>query len=193
MRVQKNTMAKGFLSVTLVTLCLLSFNCSEEPPKLASGKIVYEFLDHAGGAQITAMNRDAVKFGDSFTINNQKRPVLFEHPNAEVLFPDVMIPKNSVLQVGIAIHPAVWEKSGDGVTFEITAVDEKSNRVLIFSRYIDPKNIAEDRKWMDTDVALDDFAGQKVSFVFTTGYGPRGNGEYDWAGWSSPRIRLVNG
>jgi hypothetical protein len=176
--------------VTLATLCLLSFHCSEEPPKLANGQIIYEFLEHTAGAQITTMNQNSVKFGDTFTINNQKRPVIFEHPNAEVIFTDVMIPKNAVLQVGIGIAPAVWDKSGDGVTFEITAVDEKSSRVLIFSRYIDPKNIPEDRKWVDTDVALDDFVGQKVSFVFTTGYGPRGNGDYDAAGWATPRIRL---
>lgn len=174
----------------MAVFIFLPLGCSEEPPKRAIGKIVYEFLTHSRTAEITTVNRESVKFGEEFTVNNQRRVVLFEHPNAEVLFPDVDVPKNAVLQFGIGISQKAWDQPGDGVTFEITVVDQKSNRILIFSRYVDPKNVSDDRKWFDADVDLKDFADQKVSFIFVTTVGPRGNGDADWGGWSGPRIRL---
>jgi hypothetical protein len=174
----------------LAGVCFLSVHCSEEPSKRATGKLVYEFLTHSETAEITTVNRESVRFGEEFIVNNQRRVVIFEHPNAEVLFPEVGIPKNAVLQFGIGISQKAWDQPGDGVTFEVTVVDQKSNRILIFSRYIDPKNVTDDRKWFDADVDLKDFADQKVSFIFVTTVGPRGNGDADWGGWSGPRIRL---
>ena len=169
---------------------LLLLSCSEEKPKQAGGKVVYEFLAEAKTAEIAPYHRERVNFGQEFTINKEKRPILFEHPNAEVQFNGVAIPQNAVLQFGMGINPDVWDKPGDGVTFEITVVDEKSAKTMIFSGYIDPKASTGDRKWVDHEVDLKDFAGQKVSFLFSTTPGPRGNTEYDWAGWSKPQIRL---
>jgi len=173
----------------MTALSFLSTSC-EEKPRLADGKVVYEFLANAKSAEIADYNRARVVFGQDFTINKEKRPIMFEHPNAEVRFNDVAIPQNAVLQFGIAIKPEAWDKAGDGVTFEIAVVDQKSSTIMIFSEYIDPKNTSGDRKWFDRDIDLKDFTGQKISFIFSTTFGPRGNSEYDWAGWSNPRIRL---
>ena len=175
----------------MIALSFLSTSCSEEKPKLASGKVVYEFLANSKSAEIADYNRERVVFGQEFTINKEKRPVLFEHPNADVQFNGVAIPQNAVLQFGLGINPEAWNKGGDGVTFEVTVVDEKSAKTMIFSAYIDPKSNTGDRKWVDYEVDLKDFAGQKVSFIFGTTYGPRGDGVYDWAGWSKPEIRLA--
>ena len=180
------------LLICLMGLTVFSVSCSDEKAKRASGKIVYEFLANAKSAEVADYIREQVLFGQEFTINKDKRAILFEHPNAEVQFNGVAIPQNAVLQFGIGINPVVWDKPGDGVTFEITAVDEKSSKVLIFSQYIDPKNNSGDRKWFDNDVDLKDFAGQNVTFIFRTTLGPRGDGTYDWAGWSNPQIRLAN-
>ena len=174
----------------MIALSFLSTSCSEEKPKLTGGKVVYEFLANAKSAEIADYNRERVVFGQEFTINKEKRSILFEHPNAEVRFNTVAIPQNAVLQFGIGINPEAWDKGGDGVTFEITVVDEKSAKTMIFSGYIDPKANPGERKWIDHEVDLKDFAGKKVAFIFTTTLGPRGDGTYDWAGWSSPRIRL---
>ena len=178
------------LIATLAVLTVLCSTCSEDQPKLASGKIVYQFLANAQSAQIPSYNRANVNFGNDITIDNQKRATMYEHPVAEVRFDNVVIPNNAVLQFGIGINPQVWDKTGDGVTFEITVVDEKSAKTQIFSRYIDPKSNSGDRKWFDQDVDLKDFAGQKVSLVFATTPGPRGDAGYDWACWSNPVVRL---
>jgi hypothetical protein len=166
-------------------------NCSDEKNKeMIPAKKVYDFAANAGGAKITASNLEFVKFGQDFTINNVKRTILFEHPISEVLFTDVPIPANAVFQFGIGISQTAWDKPGDGVTFEVTVVDEKSDKAEIFSQYIDPKNNSRDRKWFDYTVDLKAFGGQKVSFIFRTSAGPRNNNDYDWAGWSNPQITL---
>jgi hypothetical protein len=169
--------------------CLLE-SCGDPKPERAAGRIVYEFLANAQNAEVAHYHRERVNFAAEFTINKEKRPVLFEHPEADVRFDGVAIPSNSVLQFGIAISPEAWDKAGDGVTFEIAVIDQKAAKIQIFSSYINPKANAEERKWNEHDVDLKDYAGQNVSFILSTTYGPRGNGDYDWAGWSTPQIRL---
>jgi len=183
----------GSRTVRLFCLALVwSFlsGCSEDKSRAVKGTVVYEFLTNGSSAEIAHHNRERISFGQEFTINNDKRAVLFEHPNAEIQFNTIAIPDKAVLQFGIGMSPESWSKPGDGVTFEITAVDEKSAKSLIFTSYIDPKGDSAHRKWFDQEVDLKEFAGQKISFIFRTTAGPRGNGDFDWAGWSSPQIRV---
>jgi hypothetical protein len=170
--------------------CFLPAGCSREEAPPADGKVVYDFIANQSSAEIPHYQRERVNFNAEFTINKEKRRVLWEHPTAEVEFPGVTIPEKAVLQFGIGINPDVWSKTGDGVTFEVTVVDEKSAKNMIFSDYINPKAESRHRKWLDHDIDLKDFAGQKVSFIFGTTFGPRGDGNYDWAGWSNLRVRL---
>jgi hypothetical protein len=157
--------------------------------KLVSAEEAYDFLTNLGSADILTENADYVKVANSeFTINNDPRGVLYEHPNSEVVFKDLYINKNPELQFGVGIDQDAWNKSGDGVLFEVIIVDDKSHKNVIFSRYVDPKNNLEDRKWLDISLSLVDFAGQKVSFIFKTTGGPKGDISYDWAGWSSPQL-----
>jgi len=116
------------------------------------------------------------------------RSVLFEHPNSEVMFKGIPITENVELNFGVGINPDAWDQTGDGVLFEIRIVDEKSQSVLQFSKYIDPKSNVKDRKWFDEKLSLSKFVGQEVSFVFRTTVGAKGNADYDWGGWSEPQI-----
>ena len=161
--------------------------------KLASPQETYNFLANLGSADIVTEKAAYVKVAKSeFVINNNEREALVEHPNSEVVFKDADIMENAELKFGVGINQTAWDKAGDGVLFEVIIVDEKSQKNEIFSRYIDPKNNVEDRKWFDINLNLKAFAGQKVSFIFKTTGGPKGDLNYDWAGWSSPQI-ISNG
>lgn len=179
---------------TLIALFLaaLSFwwsGCSGEPDRETAGRTTYNFLVNSGDAEINTAEPEYVRFRQAeFIINNDKRVILFEHPTSEVLFKRVPVDANAVLQFGIGINQTAWDKAGDGVSFEVIIVDEKSRKISVFSKYIDPKKNAEDRKWFDYNVDLQAVAGQEVSFIFKTGGGSEGNVEYDWAGWSNPQI-----
>ena len=61
-----------------------------------------------------------------------------------------------------------------GLSFLATAlrknsreVDEVGKKEKVFSKYIDPKNNKEDRKWHDEEVDLSKYAGQAVEITFT--------------------------
>ena len=84
--------------------------------------------------------------------------------------------------------PDVWESGeGDGVQFDIY-VNNGSAQDHIYSKYIDPKNVIDDRRWFDEEINLSKWAGQQVTFTFETSPGPNGDSRYDWAIWGEPRI-----
>jgi hypothetical protein len=164
-----------------------SFSCSRE-----SGTDVYDFLSNTAKAQVKTPTPNYVNLGrPEFTINNDKRVGFFEHPNSEITFEDVPIGSNAVLTFGIGVLPAVWDKPGDGVWFEIVVVDSNSDKSGLFSKYIDPKKNASERKWHDYQLSLAAYDGKKVTFIFKTNIGPNENDQFDWAAWSTPQIKTA--
>lgn len=155
--------------------------------KEVSIKKEYNFLDHLDEARIVTPQKNYVQRA-SFKIGGKANEVMFEHPDSQVTFKDVSIYINACLTFGIGINETAWEKEGDGVLFEIILTDDKSRQHSIYSRYIDPKNNFDDRKWFDETIDLKSFEGQKVSFTFKTSSGPKGNVYYDWAGWKKPLV-----
>lgn len=173
----------------LIVSSLFWTACSGMPNEDNAGKTTYSFLGNAGSAEINAGQPEYVKLGETeFTINADRRVVLFEHPNSEVVFKHVPVGEKARLQFGIGINQDAWDKPGDGVLFEVIIVDERSRKISALSKYIDPKKNAGDRKWFDHNVDLQAFAGQEVSVVFKTTGGPESNVDYDWAGWSNPQV-----
>ena len=124
---------------------------------------------------------------DSFMINGEKRSILFESPDNQTTV-TVDIPKRGKLSFGIGLDPAVWSPEfGDGVYFTLYARNLKTNEVQqIFNRYINPKELQSDRRWLDQEVDMGKFAGQQVALTFETTSGQKGDNQFDWAGWSSP-------
>ena len=161
-----------------------------EKGKEVSIESIYDFLDHLNEAEIISPHREYVK-KFSFTIKKEAREVLFEHPDSTVTFRDVSIHKDARLSFGIGINEPAWDKEGDGVLFEIILTDDKSQKHPLYSRYIDPKNNPDDRKWFDEVVDLKAFEGKNVSFTFKTSSGPKNNNASDWSGWSEPGINFI--
>lgn len=178
--------------VAILCVTFYFYSCTQEKSEtktLLIKKTTYDFLGSLSIAEINTAKENYVKVvRRQFTVNEEDREVLFEHPNSEVEFKDILVEENSELKFGIAINPEVWNKTGDGVLFEIKIIDAKSQSKSIFSKYIDPKNNIEDRKWFDERIDLSTFARQKVSFVFKTTGGPKNDISTDWAAWSSPAI-----
>ena len=169
------------------------YGCSPKT-KNRSGEITYHFLNNMEKAEIITEEANFVKVQKStFTINNDSRLVIFEHPDTEVIFKNVSTIENEELTFGIGIAEKAWDKEGDGVLFEVSIVYEKSQKKILFSRYIDPKNNIADRKWWDEQIDLSAFAGKKVSFIFKTTGGTKGDLVCDWAGWSNPQISRLSG
>lgn len=123
-----------------------------------------------------------------FTINNDSRIVLFQHPPSKLSY-ELEIPENSFLSFAAALDPETWgKKGGNGALFEIYLIDGHS-QYLLFSRFIDPANRKEHRRWFDEKIDLREFGGRKAILKYVTDTGPRGNSSWDWAGWANPEIK----
>jgi hypothetical protein len=145
-----------------------------------------------GAATIKAPKPEFVKVAH-FSIDNQRRDVLFMHPTSSAEFPAVNLTKGSWLQFGIGINEEAWSKGTDGVDFSVSARRADGRLIRLFSRHLDPGHVATDQRWIDVELPLDQFAGSKVALILETGPGPNGDRIADWAGWSSPRLFVESG
>jgi hypothetical protein len=91
-----------------------------------------------------------------------------------------------IFNFSYALDPAVFDKTNsDGVEFVVELKDLSGSITPRFSRYIDPKHDAQERRWIDGQIDLSTYRNQTVELLFTTTPGPKGNTAYDWAAWSN--------
>ncbi|PWB54421.1 MAG: hypothetical protein C3F13_06605 [Anaerolineales bacterium] len=150
---------------------------------------VYNFIAYLGEAAITSPAAEYVR-ADYFTIEGNREPVLYMHPDSQVDF-TLAIPEDGArLSFDIALSPEVWTQPGDGVTFGLFVEDSPDTSKEIWSAYIDPKENIEDRRWLPYTIDLSPYGGQIIKLIFTTSSSPSGDNRYDWAGWGNPRISI---
>ncbi len=152
-------------------------------------KGVIDFLVAFDKARVKA-EAGNVRFSE-MTVKGDNRLVLFAHPESTISY-DVDLPENAGLIFGIALSPQVWDPTkGEGVVYKIILENEKGKQVL-FSRYLDPKNNSEDRRWHDMNLLLPEGAvGQGILHFITTTPSGR-TGYYGWSNWSRPYIYLLS-
>lgn len=151
-----------------------------------------DLLDRLDGAVLEHHGAERIR-RTSLTIAEQRRAALVAPAPATVRFEDLRIEHGDVLRFGFGVDPSAWKLGGDGVVFRVYG-ERQGARKLLFSRYIDPKRRAEERRWFDEVVSLDELFTEpdegetRVALVFTTGEGMRSDGRADRAAWSDLRI-----
>jgi len=140
-------------------------------------------IDHLDRRQFRPFIHEGV-----LAIAGDRRATLFEHPNSRVTFHQIEVAQRGVLRFGHAVDPAVWEKGGDGVEFVVEVSDPVSRRTARYSRYLDPKHLPSERRWLGAEIDLHPFVGSRVEISFATDCGPENNADFDWAHWSDPTI-----
>ncbi len=121
-------------------------------------------------------------------VGGVNKPVIFEHPSAKVSY-DLKVDQPAKLTSAISLDPSSWDQSGDGVLFEVYASPQGSKiEEQLFSRYIDPKSVPQDRRWVAFEVSLNQYIGKEIQLSLVTKPGPYNNTDYDWAGWVEPKI-----
>jgi hypothetical protein len=128
---------------------------------------------------------------EKFNIKGEERTVIFSHTPSSISF-NVALPPRAALDFGIALHPETWGKlEGQGVMFRIIVKGEGQDEGRnVFSKYINPYVLEEDRKWFDYNVSLEGVDGGRAAITFETlsGTDGRGGDYLGWAGWSEPKI-----
>jgi len=126
----------------------------------------------------------------AFKLDGVSREGLGEHPPYERLPYTLVVPANqSSLHFSYGLSSKVFSPDkGDGVGFTLEVREPSGQIAKLFSAYIDPKHNLEQRRWMDGVVDLSRYRGKKITLLFSTDPGPRGDTRFDWAAWSNLRF-----
>ncbi len=123
----------------------------------------------------------------SFTVDGEKRPVIFAHAPCALRYCFRVHPKERLV-LGFSVAPQVWdEPGGDGVGFHVEVEGTEGEAQIVFERYIDPRSSVHDRCWHDVEIPLDRWADRDIALRLMTSPGPLRDPTNDWAGWSLPR------
>ena len=159
------------------------------------GHIVTSFLRSGDQVERSGMPPPSGNRSDTFwDIDGTRTWVLAEpapaHGRATLGY-RMYVPDNSVLTWGIALDPRVWSPDkGDGVVFRV-AIRDHQQTVAMYAMYLDPKNVAADRHIVRFALPLFGYAGETVVVRLMTSSGPRGDANFDSAGWLNPRLARV--
>ena len=158
-----------------------------EPPNYETSEVAYTLIDQLDKAYIISPDNNRHVHRSSFIIDYVPKRIIFAHPPAQISY-RIQIPTNMRLDFFSNISPEVWKLgTGDGVQFNVN-LDDGQGFQTIFSTYLDPKNIIDQRHWVESSVDLGDWAGQTITITLSTECGPNNNCDYDWAGWGEPRL-----
>jgi len=109
-------------------------------------------------------------------------------PRLELRY-DVEIPANARLRFAIGAPEDTWTpESGDGMGFEIRVRSSDSRETLVFDETIDPRHDPAQRRWLEREVDLSPWNGQRITIVFSTTAGPAGDMRGDFPGWGRPLL-----
>jgi len=123
-----------------------------------------------------------------FLVGGEARHAILLHPESELEFGPVRVSADAMLTFKIGVDDQAWSKAGDGVEFMVYVVGANTAKKKVFSRYVDPKHVSEDRRWIDGRVSLRSFGSQQVGIILATGPGPLTDFAYDWALWAEPQL-----
>ena len=126
----------------------------------------------------------------AFKLDGVSREGLGEHPPYERLPYTLVVPvSSSSFHFSYGLSSKVFSPDkGDGVGFMLEVREPSGQIAKLFTAYIDPKHNLEQRRWMDGVVDLSRYRGQKITLLFSTDPGPRGDATFDWAAWSDLRF-----
>lgn len=179
----------ALLAVVLAGYLLFLSLAAAGGPVWVENRVVRDLLEEHGEKKLRVVPPEGGKAEDyvlskSFSIAGDTRPVLYMHPPASA-WSRVWLPENARLEFALALDPQVWDKSGDGVEFQV-AVRHREGLEVLFRRHVDPRGNPSDRSWIDGSVDLGRLAHREVEIILSTGHA--GSPDFDWAGWANPRI-----
>ncbi len=181
---------------SLIIIILIFHGCSKT--QLSKINQEYDFLLALDTAIIEAENPAFVTPKDARIASPSGDIIshwgIFQHAPSSIIFDDVYVGDNAFLEFSVAIRNEAWDKDGDGIKFEISVLQDGKNTIC-WSKYIDPKNNPEDRKWHDVHASLDNISNTTATFIFKAFPGPTAdstNNNFDWGVWGSPKL-ISNG
>ncbi|HMJ63583.1 MAG TPA: YfhO family protein [Bryobacteraceae bacterium] len=154
-------------------------------PFVIPNRMIDEILEQNRGRLIPGKEEAIAQ--RHFVLSGEARNALGEHPPYERMPYRIHVgnrPKE-IFDFSYGLDSFVFDKTGDGAEF-IIELKEPSGRITKqFSRYIDPKHNAQERRWLDGQLDLSAWRNQTIELLFSTALGPKGDTAWDWAAWSN--------
>jgi hypothetical protein len=176
---------KKTISILLIFCGLTLLSCSGK--ELAT----YDFILNFEKGEIAPKEEKSTPTGKpvfifkGFEVGEMKRDVIMTLAGSRIEFGIRNIKEGSKLSFGVGMN----SKIGDGAE-GIVYIEEGGNRGIIYRKYLNPIDRAEERKWFDETLDLSKFMGKKVKIIFEAKPGPKGDATGDWFGWSSPVLKF---
>ena len=175
---------KDPLSLRLLQLTSVKY-IGTAHPYTDPNPLVEQILQQNAGHLLPGKQNNIAR--QEFFLDGEAREALGEHPPYERLPYRVTVggPGSDIFYFSYGLNPAVYDKTaGDGVGFTIELQDPSGAIKKMFSRYIDPKHNPAERHWLRGSLDLSAYSGQRITLLFSTDPGPKGDTSYDWAAWS---------
>ena len=151
---------------------------------MSHNRVVKEILSQNAG-RLASGKEARVGLLQKNRVDDEFPETLMEHPPYERLPYRLQVPVGSeMFDYAYGLTPLVYEKAGDGVGFTLELQTPDGTIRKIFHNYVDPKHNVAERKWVRGKLDLHEFTGQSVTLLFSTDPGPKGDTNYDWAGWT---------
>jgi hypothetical protein len=125
---------------------------------------------------------DMFRLGD--TVQHPSQALLQHAPSSRIAFKTTIDPAKPIFEAVAGIKVEAAEKS-DGASFRLE-VKHADTIEELFSTFLNPKQVPEDRNGRPIRVDLSKYSGQEIELLFSTGPGPSGNNAWDWTGWVRP-------
>ena len=122
------------------------------------------------------------------SIQGGRRFSIFQHPESEVSFSPIVLGDNPRLLLSIGIDPGAWDEAGDGVLFEVRALNEEGKSSILYSKYVDAKGEFSHRRWIDEEIDLSEYSGRTIGLSLHTSFGAAGDPFFDWSAWGRMEV-----
>jgi len=164
-------------------ICLWVLGCS--------GGQTYNFVSSFKDGTIAPKQQKGTPSGKpvfvfkNFEVGDKKRDVIVTLAGARIEFAGAKIKDGTRLTFGVGMN----SKIGDGAE-GIIRIEDAGVAEIIYSKYLNPIDRMEDRKWYDETLDLSRFKGREVKIIFEAKPGPKGDATADWFAWSNPELRF---
>jgi len=156
------------------------------PRRLPGEDVRFDMIARLNSAAFGVEGSHRIILG-TFRIEGDSREVIFSPPGATMSF-KLVVPDRGRLRFSQGMPEDVWSESrSDGVEFRVDVKTEGST-FHMHRQLVDPAHLERQRRWVDVDLDLGEFAGRRVTLVLYTTPGPGRNYLADWPGWGNPRI-----
>jgi arylsulfatase A-like enzyme len=121
------------------------------------------------------------------SIHNELYWGIHQHAPSNIVYKNLRLGKNAVLEFGYGVAEHAWCQEGDGVTFVIDVLWENQKQQRVFTTTINPKANEEDRQWFFDRVSLGNENGEGMANVYFRTL-PGADNSGDNAVWVQPKI-----